>query len=332
MIVSVEVPDDAGPGQHGVYVLYDAAGEVLYIGRSRNLAQRLKMHRGKGAAWWPALRSIEWTLCVDAVTARLVERDMIETFTPGGNTNDTHTLHSPRLAIDTDAALILHELRCAAAEVNYGSTPENDRFRAYVAALRATGWSLAAIGLPLGVTREYVRQLALDAPAVADLPPVPAPVRVERARRPLLRDSLPRISDERAADLRRLHAVCRTVNGGTAADDPRREASVRFTEMVAEDYARGVPVRWIANAVGVTPYAIKARLARHGYTEAAPSVADQRYIGRPAARTVPSDTCRRNHQLSGDNLRITVPGGVRVCVACERIHAANYRARKRTAA
>lgn len=40
------------------------------------------------------------------------------------------------------------------------------------------------------------------------------------------------------------------------------------------------------------------------------------------------DVCGRGHDLVGANLRITSPGGKRVCRACERDNAAAYRARR----
>lgn len=327
MKITVPMPDGCQRGQRGVYVLLDGHGDVLYIGRTMDLARRLRAHSQQ--PWWSDLRQIEWTPCVDGVEARLVERQMIETFVPDANTNDRLPVISGRHVLPEHACESLRALRAGAIEAGFGSSPANLRFHAYVKALRSVGWTLSSIGYPLGVTREYVRQLVkVGASDAVDIPAVPAvPVRVKP---PGKRALLPHLSGATVAEMQSLQTNARRCNGGTPAGAPERVASVQLTELIAEQVIRGVIVTEIARALGVTPYAVRSRLARHGYTRAAPSVDGVRYLGRPnQTRAGHADTCARGHDLTRSNLRITSPGGVRVCRACERIRCDAYRARRR---
>lgn len=330
MRIEIEVPDSAPYGQHGVYVLFDADGEPLYIGRSRALYARLRQHRSQ--PWWPSVRVLEWTPCADAVDARRVERQMIETFCPDGNRNDRIPTEPGRAVLPDEIADELRALRATAAVAGFGDSDENIRFGAVVVALRRAGWTLASIGHPLGVTREYIRQVQAAfeaAPRTVALPDVPPRPSLHRPKPLGKRALMPHVTPETAERLINLHRLARWVNGGTPVGHPARAASEQLAELLAAEVIRGVTVAELARVLGVQHYAVRSRLARHGYMDPAPSAVGERYLNRQVGgATGPRATCKRGHEMSGDNLRITKPGGVRVCRACERIRGAAYAARR----
>lgn len=87
------------------------------------------------------------------------------------------------------------------------------------------------------------------------------------------------ITPETAEELRRLHAIARTVNGNTPLNHPSRKTSVEFTEALAVLVEQGITVYRLAKVLGVGHQSIYNRLARHGYRKPAPSQAGHRYRG-----------------------------------------------------
>jgi hypothetical protein len=225
-------------------------------------------------------------------------------------------------------------LHALAAEVRSGGrggkTEASARLNAVLMMARLQGWTLQALADAIGVTREAIRQRADRGRARADIPTVPMP-----PRRPTPMPQPPKnnrllIRPEVAERLREMHAIARTVNGGTAADDPRRTVSVQFTEWLSKLVEQGVTVYRIAEELGVTHFAVRARLARHGYRNAPRSIAGIIYTGKPTHDT-PKEECKRGHPLSGDNLYIAPKSGARICRECDRLRGRAYNARKRAA-
>lgn len=67
----------------GVYCCIDIAGQVLYVGASRNVEKRITQHRAK--AWWPMVTLIEVYEQSDWTTALRVERGLLREFSPEFN-------------------------------------------------------------------------------------------------------------------------------------------------------------------------------------------------------------------------------------------------------
>lgn len=71
---------------HGVYVLTDSRGTIVYVGVGANPRNRIVWHRSH-AAWWPddgtVEISVEWF--EDAASAGVREMDLIERHQPRGN-------------------------------------------------------------------------------------------------------------------------------------------------------------------------------------------------------------------------------------------------------
>jgi hypothetical protein len=320
MKVTVEIPDCAKPGQHGVYVCFDGEGEVLYIGRTQNLLARLRQHRIT-SPWFREMRSIEFTPCDGANEARTVEKSMIATFTPDANVNDRNPVVSRTHSLPSwvvGKLVALHEA---------GVPRERDQgLNNYLLALHEAGWTYAALGEALCMTREAVRQRCAfatgpDASRGVPAPPAP-PVKISPVK-----PQRPVIPPAELARMRQLMAESRTVNGGTSAADPRRQAALRLAELMAEHYLRGVSMYRIAKQLGVTQPAVYSRLVRHGYIDSSgKSAAFRKYVGQPV-NNVQAITCKAGHPLDGDNVRhINGDPRRRVCRTCERRRVAKYRA------
>lgn len=336
MRIDIEIPSDAAPGRFGVYVLFDSEGEVLYIGRTKHLGQRLQNHRGT-SPWFRHIRALEWTPCDGPTEARLIEKQLISAFRPDANTNDAcELLGAKRQRVPDWVAgklVGLHEdcvrhPRDAAAK---------SRLDNYIMSLREAGWSLAAIGLPMAMTREGVRLRSLSAtgPSVLQAPLSPqrvaARARARAGKRKPGRAPGADVPAPIAAELRRLHVEAKKVRGPTPLDAPSRVASERLTELIADQHLAGIGIHRIALALGVTDLAVRARLARHGYIEPVKGLRQTPY-GTPMPAG-PKGHCKWGHELAGENVRL-VNGDPkrRVCRECESRRAREYRARQDEAA
>lgn len=136
--------------------------------------------------------------------------------------------------------------------------------RARVAALRAAGWSLAAVGAPMGANRSTTRMWQLgaadgDAAASAEETPIPRPPTRQNLTSVRLYPDVPPAERD---DLIRLAESARQVRGWTPQDAPTRQDAAEFERRLREYVSRGVPLKRIADHVGVTHRAIAARLER----------------------------------------------------------------------
>jgi predicted GIY-YIG superfamily endonuclease len=68
-----------------IYWLYDADGQVVYIGRSCDPISRLRAHHTTGAEWAPRVVQIEWRGPFTWPEACKRERDAIDRAQPPGN-------------------------------------------------------------------------------------------------------------------------------------------------------------------------------------------------------------------------------------------------------
>lgn len=332
MRIDVTVPECAVRGQHGVYVCYDEAGEVLYIGRTMDLFRRLLGHRSQ-SAWFKRMRSIEFTPCDGPNEARDVEKSLIETFHPAANINDfAPQQRSVRQTLPGWTVAKLVSMHEACVDSHWGDA-DNDRLNNYIAALRDAGWTLAAIGEGLRMTREGVRLRQLRATRPDASPGIPAvPVKVRPAKK-----VKPTIPDDVLPVMLRLKEQAQRVNGPTPLDSPLRVASVRYSEMLAEQLIRGVTIYRMSKQLGVTVLGIKARLARHGYVnnlDYMPQVPFEERVWKSPAAGFETGKCKRGHDMTNQANVRHINGDPKrpVCKPCERIRVAEYRARKEAAA
>jgi predicted transcriptional regulator len=304
--------------EYGVYELFAATGQLLYVGRTAHLAKRLATH-AKTQQWWPLVEFGQWTTVADYAEAVALERAAIETDGALFNYNSTAELPGSTVQVPDDVA---NELLERYADT---STAGKRSLDSYMLALHDAGWTLAAIGKPIGITRERVRQRAAGAtsdPSI-DVPAYVKPQRLSRLK------NWATLGPDEAAKLRDLRALAAKCRGTHGVDHPYRRASEALTEAVVEARMRGVRMREIAAALGVTEIAVRMRLKSHGYLASAPSQHKYGSRGVLAGETRSrSEVCMRGHELAGENLRlINGDADRRVCRECERERVRQYRAR-----
>lgn len=142
-----------------------------------------------------------------------------------------------------------------------GSLPA---LRARVAVLREAGWSLAAVGAPLGANRSTTRMWQLGAVAEdveTSRQANPAPRLPRRAPAPVAR-LFPDVPLDERDELIRLAESARQVRGWTPQDAKTRTDKAEFERRLREYVSRGVPLKRLADHIGVTHRAIAARLER----------------------------------------------------------------------
>lgn len=152
------------------------------------------------------------------------------------------------------------------------------RMNAYVWLLIEAGWTQTSLARALDVSFQAIQSRLREPRDFTDLPAVPAPPKPEPPA--AIRKKKLHLPPTVIEELRKQHAVARTVNGGTAEDDPRRQVSIDFTARLAKLVEQGVTVYEIAKALGVNHAAVYSRLARHGYRAPCPSQEGTVYTGR----------------------------------------------------
>lgn len=143
-----------------------------------------------------------------------------------------------------------------------------DLMKDYIVALRTRGWTLESIAVPLGKSRERIRQLELE---VTD--PSGSTARVESAgldltsppRKAIVeRVTIPRIEPdaEVIARLRELQPLAQKVRSSGGA---YRAEAEEYTRLLNDENVRGVSLYRLAKELDVTHAALRFRLVRYGY-------------------------------------------------------------------
>lgn len=135
--------------------------------------------------------------------------------------------------------------------------------RQYVLALRKAKWPLRAIGDPLNAPRSTVRMWEKAADPDAELPVVPECERAQRDRGERVARLRMDVPPNDRETLRKLAEEAQSVRARTPASSPARVAAAKLDEMIASYISRDVPVKRIADHMGVTPRAVTARYERY---------------------------------------------------------------------
>lgn len=135
--------------------------------------------------------------------------------------------------------------------------------RQYVLALRTARWPLRAIGDPLDAPRSTVRMWEKGANPEAPLPDVPECVRAQRDRGERVANLRMDVPPADRGVLRELAEEARNVRAKTPSTAPPRVAADRLDLLISEYISHEVPVKRIADHMGVTPRAVAARYERH---------------------------------------------------------------------
>lgn len=134
--------------------------------------------------------------------------------------------------------------------------------RQRVLALTLAKWPLRAIGDPLDAPRSTVRMWRMNADPDGDLPTVPECVRAQRDRGERVVRLRPDVPPGERDQLKVLAESARTVRGRTPKDAPARIDADKLDLLIAGYISRKVPVKRIAEYMGVTPRAVTARYER----------------------------------------------------------------------
>lgn len=145
-----------------------------------------------------------------------------------------------------------------------------------IQALYEKGWTLTAIAEPIGVSREYVRQLrhrhSPDGPEYWR-PVISDPPTFETAREKYVREAKerrpPEIPSEVATYLRKEFKIVKKVNGKSSPE--MKERSRNYTHLLQYLIEQGHTVAQISKVLSVLPRTVSFRLARYGFRKLAPS-------------------------------------------------------------
>jgi excinuclease ABC subunit C len=100
------------PHEPGVYRLYDASGELIYVGKARDLRRRLAQYRTtrrtkkdrKRRALVRAAARIEWQACASELEASLAEIGLIQGLRPRRNVAGAFAFLYPFIGMQVDGA------------------------------------------------------------------------------------------------------------------------------------------------------------------------------------------------------------------------------------
>lgn len=84
---------DSVPEAPGVYFFLDEAGEILYIGKAKNIRNRLLGHRRSGAEMLPHIHQVRWEIHRSEKAALARENELLHTVRPPYNIADTQSRH-----------------------------------------------------------------------------------------------------------------------------------------------------------------------------------------------------------------------------------------------
>lgn len=87
---------DLSAREHFVYRAFDAAGALLYIGRTKHPRRRWVQHQKAGAPWVPLTASCRMTGPLDYVAAHRLESELIASGQPRFNRRGLRGTADPR--------------------------------------------------------------------------------------------------------------------------------------------------------------------------------------------------------------------------------------------
>ena len=140
------------PRSPGVYLMKDAAGTVLYVGKARDLRRRVAQYFMKGAAekgGWkipnlvPLIRVIDYIPCAGEKDALLLERDLIGRLQPFFNAmwKDSKSYARVRLTMSEDFPRVFMTRKPGAkGDLLFGPYPKAEPLKKLLAHLWRTGF------------------------------------------------------------------------------------------------------------------------------------------------------------------------------------------------
>lgn len=135
----------------------------------------------------------------------------------------------------------------------------------YVSLLRSTGWTLQDIANCLGVQRstvQYWERKAKNPQSVKEVPYSPREIEQRGVKTVKTFVLIPKNDEIR---LKELSIQAKKISNRTPADSPLRQMSYELDCLIYKHVRRMVPVSKIAEAMGVTHRAVRARLERSNF-------------------------------------------------------------------
>lgn len=165
------------------------------------------------------------------------------------------------------------EIAAAAVDARYNT-------RAVVRAAFCAGWTVKSIARGTGLSESTVSSWVRTRTAADPLfhysrPMTSVPKMVKRVTT---------VPAERIEELKELHKIVATINGGTATDDPRREYVRTYGDLLMQTMREyKVSALSLSGPLGLSRVAVKLWLGRHGYINLPPS--QKPYINMSAAES-----------------------------------------------
>lgn len=147
--------------------------------------------------------------------------------------------------------------------------PDRTELKSYIVALRQEGWTLESIARPLGVTREWIRQMEADQADINAAVLFANSMGFVAPERPIIaqptRAEKPQPDPAVLARLKELQPLAQLVRSSS----PRYRAEAEeYTRLIYEEHTnRGISLFRLARELGVSHGALRFRLVRYGYKE-----------------------------------------------------------------
>ena len=147
------------------------------------------------------------------------------------------------------------------------SDPDRRHIKSLIVALRQEGWTLESIAKPIGVSREWIRQLESDTKDIDAAVKFAQNMGFVAPERPVILEKVktvkPQPSPEVIKRMLELQPIAQSVRGNGTR---HRAEAEEYTKLLYEEHAvRGVSLYRLAQELGVTHGALRFRLVRYGY-------------------------------------------------------------------
>lgn len=146
--------------------------------------------------------------------------------------------------------------------------PDRRHIKSLIVALRQEGWTLESIAKPIGVSREWIRQLEADTSDIQDAVTFARNMGFTAPHRPIILEAPKKVRPEPnpsvIARLKELQPLAQSVRANSLK---YRAEAEEYTRLLWEEHGiHGVSIYRLARELGVTHGALRFRLVRYGYT------------------------------------------------------------------
>ena len=143
-----------------------------------------------------------------------------------------------------------------------------DLLRDYIVALRKRGWTLESIAVPLGKSRERIRQLEMEVfiPEDAERRVLNAGLDLTNPpQKPIVMRTVREVVQPNAEVIARLRELQPLAQKVRSSGGRYRAEAEEYTRLLNDENTRGVSLYRLAKELDVTHAALRFRLVRYGY-------------------------------------------------------------------